>query len=251
MVFVGLLRFLTIKEVRTVTHGKSEQVNLKEDLRLLFGNKYILLIGAMLLISNICSQSLSTNYYCTYILHDIGMASLIALGLLSVVPILILAPVLTKKFGLMRVMTICCFIGAAGFLIKLINPQSIPLVIISSFIGSLGYYPVWFLCNAVIIDTMDYGEWKFGRRAQGTLSCVNGISSKLGTALGAGLLGLMMGMTDYNGLLEIQSSAANNMIIALLSVVPAILCAAMGAFGLFYDLDKQMSEIRSDLNEKR
>ncbi len=41
------------------------------------------------------------------------------------------------------------------------------------------------------------------------------------------------------------------MIIALLSVVPAILCAAMGAFGLFYDLDKQMSEIRSDLNEKR
>ncbi len=251
MVFVGLLRFLTIKEVRTVTHGKSEQVNLKEDLRLLFGNKYILLIGAMLLISNICSQSLSTNYYCTYILHDIGMASLIALGLLSVVPILILAPVLTKKFGLMRVMTICCFIGAAGFLIKLINPQSIPIVIISSFIGSLGYYPVWFLCNAVIIDTMDYGEWKFGRRAQGTLSCVNGISSKLGTALGAGLLGLMMGMTDYNGLLEIQSSAANNMIIALLSVVPAILCAAMGAFGLFYDLDKQMSEIRSDLNEKR
>ena len=57
MVFVGLLRFLTIKEVRTVTHGKSEQVNLKEDLRLLFGNKYILLIGAMLLISNICSES--------------------------------------------------------------------------------------------------------------------------------------------------------------------------------------------------
>ena len=80
---------------------------------------------------------------------------------------------------------------------------------------------------------------------------MNGISSKLGTALGAGLLGLMMGMTDYNGLLEIQSSAANKMIIALLSVVPAILCAAMGVFGLFYDLDKQMSEIRSDLNKKR
>ena len=251
MVLVGLVRFMTIKEVRSVTQPEDGKINLKEDLKLLFGNKYILLIGAMLLISNVCSQSLSTNYYCTYILHDIGMASLIALGLLSVVPILVLAPKLTKKFGLMRVMTVCCFVGSAGFLIKLINPESIPLVLISSLVGSLGYYPVWFLCNATIIDTMDYGEWKYGRRAQGTLSCVNGISSKLGTALGAGLLGLMMGLTDYNGKLDVQSATANHMIIALLSIVPALLCFLMGIFGLFYDLDKKMPEMRKELNERR
>lgn len=251
MILVGIMRFIFIREVRLTEKSEEEKMNLKTDLKYLIHNKYIIIFAVILLFSNICSNSLSQNYYCEIILGDVGYTSVMAASLCALFPVMLLMPKLSEKFGTVKVLMAYAIIGAFGFLIRLLAPTSIPLLFVANCLSSLGYYPTWFISSAVIVDGMDYGEWKFGRRAQGTLGCLSGIAGKLGTALGAGLLGVLMGLSGYDGVAEVQTASANNMIIALYSVIPAILCVIMAVLCGFYDLDKKLPQIRKELQERR
>lgn len=251
MTIVGLIRFVCIKEIRSVKKEAGEKGQLLNELKLLAKNKYILIFAVMLFFSNICYNSLSTNYYMTYVLGDIGYGSLMALGILAVIPVLVIMPKLTEKFGMVRALTACSVIGAVGFVLKLLAPKNLLLVFVSNMIGSIGYFPAWFMTSAVLIDGMDYGEWKFGHRAQGILGSVTGIACKVGTAFGAGMMGIMMGIAGYDGTAGTPSARAVDMIIALYSYIPALLCVVMVIFGLFYDLDKKLPQIRKELAERK
>ncbi|MCD8119601.1 MAG: MFS transporter [Lachnospiraceae bacterium] len=253
-VLVGLIRFLTIKEIRTTTQNtsmKAEQTGSSlENIKYFFKNKYILLFGLILLLSNICSNISNMNYYCIYILGDIGYASIFSLGVFSVIFALVAMPKMSEKFGTMKVLMACAIIGAVGYLIKLLDITSIPIGFVSAFLSNLGFYPIWFMASAVIVDTMDYGEWKFGKRTPGILGCATGIASKIGTAVGTGLLGVMMTAAGYDGLLEVQPQSAINMIVILTTIVPCVICAVIVVLCKVYDLDKKLPMIRKDLAKK-
>lgn len=248
---IGMLRFVFIKEIREPKREEGEKANLKEDLILLVKNKYAILFSIILLTSNICSNISNMNYYCIYFMEDIGVLSVLSLSILLVVLIMMIMPVLSKKFGTVNVLKIFAIIGAAGYMIKMVNPASVPLAFVSCMLSNLGFYPAWFIANSIMIDAMDYGEWKFGRRTQGTLSCLTGIASKLGTAIGAGLLGVFLEMAHYDGSLDVQPDSAMSMIMALVTYIPAILCILMAVVAAFYDLDKKLPQIRKELEERR
>ncbi|MCD8123772.1 MAG: MFS transporter [Lachnospiraceae bacterium] len=253
-VLVGLIRFLTIREIRTTTQDtavKAEQSgNSLENIKYFFKNKYILLFGVILLLSNICSNISNMNYYCIYILGDIGYASIFSLSVFSVIFALITMPKLSKNFGTMKVLMVCAIIGALGYLIKLLGITSIPIGFISALLANLGFYPIWFMASEVIVDTMDYGEWRFGKRTPGILGCATGIASKIGTAVGTGLLGVLMGLAGFDGLLEVQSQGAINMIVTLTTIVPSAICVVIAILCKVYDLDKKLPMIREDLAKK-
>ena len=62
-----------------------------------------------------------------------------------------------------------------------------------------------------------------------------------------------MGISGYDGTLDIQSQSANNMIICLGAVVPAVICILTLIVLHFFDLEKKMPQIRRELkdNEKQ
>lgn len=250
-VAVGLIRFLTIKEIRvsSVTK-KGEKRNLTEDLRCFAKNKYIIIFGLILLISNICANISNMNYYYIYIMNDIGLASLMSLSIFGVIVILIIMPKLSKKFGMGKVMLFCTITGTVGYMIKLIAPTNIVVVLISCLLSNFAYTPIWFMANSVLIDIMDYGEWKFQKRVQGVYSSVSGIASKLGTAFGSGLLGVLMGMSGFDGKQAVQSEGAMHMILALSTYIPALICVVMTVLCIFYDLDKKLPRIREDIRKR-
>ncbi|MDO4339610.1 MAG: MFS transporter [Eubacteriales bacterium] len=248
---IGMLRFIFIKEIRAPKRNEGEKTNLKEDLILLVKNKYAILFSIILLISNICSNISNMNYYCIYFMNDIGVLSIISLSVLLVIFIMMIMPVLSKKFGTVNVIKVFAIIGAAGYMIKMISPSSVPLAFVSCMLSNLGFYPAWFIANSIMIDAMDYGEWKFGRRTQGTISCLTGIASKLGTAIGAGLIGVLLEMAHYDGSLDVQPGSAMSMIMALVTYIPAILCIVMAVTASFYDLDKKLPQIREELEVRR
>ena len=107
--------------------------------------------------------------------------------------------------------------------------------------------------SVFIIDCIEYGEWKSGKRSEGVISAVPSFSTKIGTALGAAMVGLLMGISGYDGTLDIQSQSANNMIICLGAVVPAVICILTLIVLHFFDLEKKMPQIRRELkdNEKQ
>ena len=71
-------------------------------------------------------------------------------------------------------------------------------------------------------DTVDYGEWRNGKRLTGISFAGTLFVLKLGLALGGALIGWMLAGGGYNAAASSQNSATISIIIALFTIVPAI-----------------------------
>jgi Na+/melibiose symporter-like transporter len=243
----GLLRFLLVKEVKDSGENAAAHITLKEAFFLLIKNKYIMLYCALLLLANLGQNLSVATYYYTVVMGDLSLASVMSMSMLVTVVVIIIAPIVSKKFGLTNLIKVCTLIGAVGFLLKLLDLSNVGLLFASTLLSSLGFVPMYAFAGTFVIDCMDYGEWKYKKRSEGVLNCTTGVASKIGTAFGAGLMGILMGIAGYNGMAEVQTQSASHMIIALNTVIPAVFCIILFVLLRFYDLDKKIVKIREDL----
>ena len=246
---VGIIRFFVVKEIRV--SGTVNKITVKEMLQLLGHNKYILLFSVIIVVANIGYYLVATagTYYYQYIMGDIGLASIMSLTLIAVVAVIGITPALEKRFGLTNVVRICTIAGLIGYLLRLVNIHSVLILFIANLLSYLGFFPMFSFANKFVIDCMDYGEWKNKIRSEGTISCAQSVATKVGIALGTAVVGILMGLSGYDGLREVQASGTNVVIIALNSVIPALLCAIQLLLLKYYDLDKYLVQIREDLKK--
>jgi GPH family glycoside/pentoside/hexuronide:cation symporter len=96
-------------------------------------------------------------------------------------------------------------------------------------------------------DTVDYGEWRFGRRTTGLLFSAAVFSQKVGLAIGTGALGWLLAYYGFVANTD-QSALTSGGIRLLFSVIPAAL-ALLGALAIFFYsiTDGKMREIEADL----
>lgn len=85
-------------------------------------------------------------------------------------------------------------------------------------------------------DTVDYGEWKQGRRLTGVSFAGTLFVLKLGLALSGALIGWTLAFSHYASGAPTQTSATTKAIIALFTVFPAVCYAASALVGRFYRL---------------
>jgi Na+/melibiose symporter-like transporter len=142
-------------------------------------------------------------------------------------------------------------LGIIGFGLKFFAGSNVPLLVITSLIGSVAVLPVSFMINIYVIDCMTYGEWKNGKRADGFLAALIQFCNKVGTGLASASVGFLMGMTGYDGSLTVQSAAANNMIVALYTWIPALILAINLLLLTMHDLDKCMPQIKQELEARK
>jgi GPH family glycoside/pentoside/hexuronide:cation symporter len=244
---IGLIRFFVIKEIRKSDISAMQKISVKDLLYLLVHNKYILLISTLILFGNIGTSMNVVSYYFKYIMGDLGLASLASIGMLSIIVVMIAVPSMSKKMGMRRSIQIFILIGAIGYLIRLIDVHSVPLLMVSSILSGVTFGSFYAFVAAFCIDCMDYGEWKYKKRSEGMITCAQSIMAKIDTAAGIGIAGILMGLSGYDGAAEVQSTSANNMIILLNTVVPAALAILMLIIFQFYDLDKKLPQIRAEI----
>lgn len=252
---VGLIRFFIVKERKDISagHANTEKISIKGMVGLLVHNKYILMFSVVLLFANIgtaASQAVGT-YFALYVLGDVGFGSILSMTMLSAIIGMIITPMLTKKIGFTNVMRGAALLGVAGNLLRLFAIRNLLVLFLTGLLAALGPYMIYMYANTFVIDCMDYGEWKNGVRSEGTMACVSGFTSKIGTAVGAGLTSILMGLSGYVGTQSVQPDSAINMIIMLYSVVPAIFCFVEFFFLRTYDLEKNIGDIRTELEAKR
>ena len=85
---------------------------------------------------------------------------------------------------------------------------------------------------------------------EGSLGAVNGFASKVGAGVGAGILGILIGLAGYDGNLAVQPASAITMIRLLYSLIPAAMNFVVYLVFRLYSLDKQIPQIRAE-NEAR
>lgn len=262
LAFIGLLRFLLIKEIpddKKVAKNGNSNVEKKEEslkfitvLKLLSQNKFMFIIIALMFITNISNgMSAATTYYFKYMMGDIRLMSIASMTALTVPLMLVVFPVLSRKIGTTKILQIFTLIGIIGLLIRTIGGTNMVTILIGGLFSGLASIPISMMINAYLIDCMDYGEWKTGTRVEGSIASFVNFAAKLGSAVASGLVGVVMGLAGYDGTLAVQSDSANMAIVGLFNFLPLILLIIMFVLSLMYNMDKIRPQMMEELEKKR
>jgi len=169
-----------------------------------------------------------------YLKYNLGAEDLIGLVSAAVALTVMLAvPVwgrLSRHIGKRNVWLSGMGFSITAALALYFNPWEVPVVVIPVLmfgaIGSAaGYFSVW----ATIPDTVEYGEWKTGVRAESVLFGAVSFAQKLSLGIAVGVVGLLLDAIGYRANLE-QGPETLAGLKALISVVPmcfAVVCVVL------------------------
>lgn len=253
MMAIGSLRFFLAKEIRNVDTEKQKSASMKELLAAIRQNKYIFIVAVLVFISYLATglSGQVANYYNQYILGDLSVGSLLSLALFPILIVMILIPMLSRKFTLKKTVDALMIIGIAGALFRLAAPSSLLVCFISTCMTSISFQVYYGVATTQVIECMDYGEWKSGTRVEGLMGAVSSVMNKIGNGVGIAIAAGLMAAAGYSGTAETISASASNMIIALTTVVPAILGVIFLIIAHKYDLEGQIGKIREELAAKK
>jgi len=169
--------------------------------------------------------------------------------LFAMIPIVCFTPLARKmvaKYGKKELATfgsICSIVAAAGLFIITPDNTGLDLIIyiICQLIYSLGLGIYSTVSWAMMGDAIDYNEWKFGTREEGTVYSLHSFFRKLAQGIGPSLVLVIMVALGYVGADE--GNQAWQVAINMRYVVAAtFLFSALLQFiglGLIYNLDKK------------
>lgn len=246
---IGMIRYLLFKEVDTdEVQAKAQKITISDALRGMVTNKYVLMIAAIYFVVNLVGGfGGSTTYYFTYIVGDVGkMAVVNSFGFVAFI-IMPFCALLAKKFDKSKIMAAFLIIGALGNLIKFFAGTNMFLLTAGSVLGGVVTYPVAIFGNLMLIDCMDFGEWKNKKRLEGVIFAATGLGSTIGSGVGNAILGFILNAFGYEGMAATQTASALFGIRLTFALLPVFLYV-LGAFVMFrYNLEKKITGIRQEL----
>lgn len=255
---------LTKERIRPI---KEERGALKNDLKDLARNKpwWILLVASvMTLVFNSIRDGAAIYYFKYYIPDSAGWSfSFFSTSLTLVTIYLVLGqafnivgilcvPALTRRIG--KKMTYFSAMAGAtvlSIIFYFISKDMIPLILLMQVLISFCAGIVSPLMWSMYADIADYSEWKTGRRATGLIFSSSSMSQKLGWTIGGSLSGWLLFYFGFEAN-TVQTGAALNGILLMMSILPACATLISALFVFRYPLDeKKMSEISNDLQARR
>ena len=245
MTVLGMLRFFVVKETNDVdVKSGNQKVEFKDILEVLKKNPYIYILALSSLVMNIITNMGVNVFYFTDIVGNVGLMGVLAATQFIILPLMFIFPQILKKISVMKLIRIGILCTIAGFTINFFAGSNLILLIIGNLLTGGGAVPISMLGALIIIECAEYNEYIGIRRLEGTLGAVNGFANKVGAGLGAGLLGILIGLAGYDGNLAVQPASAITMVRLLYSLIPAAMYAVVYIVCRFYKLDKMMPEIK-------
>lgn len=247
-----ILTFLLVKEVNLQENVKS--ATLKETISSLVHNTPWKLFALNILFqwTGYFIQSSALVYYYKYYVGSTAMASLIA-TIMTIVPMVanLTVPFLARRLGKRNLYSISASVQLLGLIIILLANLNTIGIVCGACITALGYGIKESIYFSMQADPVDYGEWKTGIQAAGTLSSVNGFLGKVAQAIAGGLSGFLLAWGNYDATAAVQTTEALMAIKAMYIYIPLILLICSLITMSFYKLDKQFPSIQADLEKRR
>jgi GPH family glycoside/pentoside/hexuronide:cation symporter len=191
-----------------------------------------------------------TIYFCLTVLRNPAAISII-LPLMYVAAFIasMFTPAFIRKFKYRNANIIGILLMAISFCIMPFFANNFIVFVIIYFVGQLFGGVTSGTVFGMISDSVDYNEWKFGVRSEGTLYAGYSFATKVGMAIGGAVVGYMLAFIGYNPA-KVTASAVNGLNM-LFYVVPVVCMIIQIIIVLFYKLDKQYPEVVEALNKKR
>ncbi len=235
----------TVEVVQQKVTFKKAVLSLKDNTPWkIFALNIIFMFGALFI------QSAALVYYFTYYVGNVALGSIVA-TITSLVPIAsnFIVPSLSKKLGKTKLFLIGSVINIIGMFIILFAGINTTIIITGAFISAFGFGLKQTIYFSMQADPVDYGEWKTGVNAAGTLSAANGFIGKCAQALAGGLSGILLAAGGYvANTTQIPSALLS--IKALYLFIPIALTIASFITMKFYKLDEIYPQIKEELDAR-
>ena len=207
--------YFTKERVTEETADDEDKISFKEQLKVIFTDKYMLIIYAYFLIYTIGTsfKNLGLVYFCNYVLgtYNDGITQTLV-SVLGGIPMgigIFLVWPLAKKFGKCNVTIAGFIIYAVGSLICVLAPSNMIMVLVGQFIKNIGGLPCAYVFMALFADALDGIEWKTGFRADGTAMSIYSIITVAMVGICSGLFNLFLSQTGYVAPTTLNKFVAN------------------------------------------
>ena len=200
-------------------------------------------LGSMLFItgSNQVRSYIFKEYYArTDVMSIISLAT---------IPILVicfpLVPKLVAKFG-KKATLMAAIVSSTVFSVIPVVMEIKNVYIYSALVvlGTIGQTVFTMLIWALVTDCLDYSEWKFNERSDGSMYSLYTFSRKIGSTIAS--TGVSFGLAAIgfvSGSNVVQTAEAVNGIYFLVNIIPVVTCALeLIGVGLIFNLNKETTE---------
>jgi GPH family glycoside/pentoside/hexuronide:cation symporter len=215
--------FFTTKERIQVPPSTS---SMREDLRDIWQNDQWRIVGLLTILNilAVCVRGGAMMYYVTWILGDAALFTAF-LGTYCVGNLI--GSALAKPLTDWKCKVSVFWWTNAALTVLSLAMFFVPMsasITMFAFIFAIGvlHQLVTPIQWVMMSDTVDYGEWRNGKRLTGISFAGTLFVLKLGLALGGALIGWMLAGGGYDAAAKTQNSATISIIIALFTIVPAI-----------------------------
>jgi glycoside/pentoside/hexuronide:cation symporter, GPH family len=263
LVGLAFLFFCFSQTRERVVMDAKETANVKvSDLWAEFGRNRPLRILAFFFITAFAMMSVSNaagSYYMQYNIHSTTAQMSLFMGLGSIPAFIFmpLVPAIKKKVGKKGMFYIFLSIAMFGmvvlYLVSMIPAlrSQIWIVYIAQFIKSTGVIVATGYMWALVPEVVAFGEYTTGRRIAGIVNALTGIFFKAGMALGGVVPGLVLSIVGFNAANATQTPLAEQGILWLVCVIPALLLLlAMFIISKYELSDEKMDEINRAIEAK-
>lgn len=262
-----LLEYFFTKERVTleIQNGDNEEIPFARQLKIIFSDKYLLIIYGYFLISTIAAsiKNISLVYYCNYVLgtYNDGITQTLVsvlggipmgIGIFAVWP-------LAKKFGKRNVTVAGMILMTVGSTICWLSPENMIVVLVGQFIKNMGGLPGAYVFMALFADVLDHLEWKNGFRSDGSAMSIYNIIAVAIVGISTGIFnGLLSGagyvapeIVEGVTVAAVQSQAVKGVITFGFVGLETFTCLLLAILLLFLNVEKDIGRKQAEIAARR
>ena len=252
------ITLLGVKEDKTINE-KKEHTTLKEMVKVIFKNDQLLVTAismALFMIGYMTTTSFGI-YYFKYVYGNEDMYSIFAVVLgVSQIVAMVSFSFLTKIMKRKSLYLLATAMVVVGYIIFFFAPNTTMLFIgIAGVLLFIGEAYIQLMMLMFLTDSVEYGEWKFGKRNGSVTLSVQSFINKLGGAIANGVVGaivIVSGMKTAETAADMTSDGL--LIFKMAMMIFPLICIVIGfiIYRKKYILDEEMyKKIVEELNERK
>ena len=261
---LALLIFCFFESRERIVMDKKESADVKvSDLWMELVRNRPLRILSFFFIISFTTMSISNaadSYFMTY---NIGATPFMTtafmwLGTIPAFIFLPLVPAIKKKIGKNGMFRMFLGIAIFGMILMYLCvtfpalKSCFPLLCVIQFVKSTGILVATGYMWALVPEVVTFGEYATGRRVAGIVNALICIFMKAGMAIGGAVPGLVLAWVGFNGASQVQTPLAEQGILWLVTLIPALLfLLAIYVIGKYELSDKVMDEINATITKRK
>ena len=192
------------------------------------------------------------------LLRNGQLAVFMGLGSVPAFIFMPLVPAIKRKVGkrgMFNIFLSIAIFGMAILYIVSVMPSlksQMWLVYVAQFIKSTGVIVATGYMWALVPEVISYGEYTHGKRISGIVNALTGIFFKAGMALGGVVPGLVLAYVGFNAKATVQTPFAEQGILWLVCVIPAVLLGlAMWIISKYELTDEVIDKINLEIENQK